>query len=230
MKTDSNFSEFEQPVLFKLGEVSVGHVELFPAVWSAAEALTALEPEARRKGLERIEELHAARFSPLVAYLVTTRITDPDMDIRGQAVRILSAVLVPDQHGSLAPADVRRRILAVMAQMRTRHIYALLELASRSHECEAAVTSLLNACPYAGTHLADILTSKKTPLYIRREAASLIGRVGYLDAIPVLERLVTRLAGRMSGQQSMPFAPAGGNEEVALLPDVQAALNQLRSS
>jgi HEAT repeat protein len=199
-------------------------------VWSAAEALTSLEPEARRKGLDRLEEMHAARFSPLVAYLVTTRLTDPDMDIRGQAVRMLSAVLVPDKHGSLAPADVRRRVLAVMAQMRTRRIYALLELASRSPDCEAAVTSLLNACPYAGTHLADILTSKKTPLFIRREAASLIGRVGYLDAIPVLERLITRLASRLSGQQSMPFAPAGGYEETALLPDVQAALDRLRSS
>ncbi len=230
METDQSFPELEQPGLFKLGEVSVGHIELFPAVWSAAEALTAVEPEARRKGLVRLEEMHAARFSPLVAYLVTTRITDPDMDIRSQAVRMLSSVLVPDKHGSLAPADVRRRVLAVMAQMRTRHIYSLLELASRSSDSETAVTALLNSCPYAGIHLADILSSKKTPLSIRKEAANLIGRVGYLDAIPVLERLITRLASRLNGQQSMPFAPVGGFEETALLPDVQAALDQLRSS
>jgi hypothetical protein len=57
----------------------------------------------------------------------------------------------------------------------------------------------------------------------------LIGRVGYLDALPALERLLARLESRLHGQQAMPFAPKSSLEEAELLPDLQLTLTLLRS-
>jgi hypothetical protein len=56
-----------------------------------------------------------------------------------------------------------------------------------------------------------------------------VGRVGYVDAIQALERIALRLEARLNGQQAMPFLPMMGVDDTALLPDVRAALFQLRS-
>jgi hypothetical protein len=88
---------------------------------------------------------------------------------------------------------------------------------------------LLNACPYAGNQLADILSSRKVPLEIRRYAVRMIGLVGYLDAIPALERQLARLETRLHGQQSLAFAPVDMVEDAALIPDIRRALAFLQS-
>jgi hypothetical protein len=98
-----------------------------------------------------------------------------------------------------------------------------------NQDCEADVAQLLNACPYAGNHLADILADRSKTLNIRKQAAHYIGRVGYLAAVPALERLQTRLESRLSGQQAMPFAPPMGTDEVELLPFVRETLAVLRA-
>ena len=62
-------TDIPQPMLFQLSEAAVQGLEFYPAVWSAAEALTATDPAVRRQGLQEINETEAARFSPLIVYL-----------------------------------------------------------------------------------------------------------------------------------------------------------------
>jgi HEAT repeat protein len=221
--------DFLQPPLFDLGDTSSGIVELFPEVWSALEGLGHPDEKRRQASLAYLAETGAYRLSPLVIYVMATRTTDPDMETRVEVVRLLGSVLSPDSKGNPAPEVVRHQLTTFLSQMRTRQIFALLQVLADAPRLEADVASLLSGCPFAGNHLADVVVSRKTPLEIRKKAVRLIGRVGYLDAIPALERLLSRLESRLHGQQAMPFAPKSSSEEAELLPDLQLTLALLRS-
>lgn len=223
-----------QPALFDLGEPSSGTLELFPAVWGAAESLTYSDANARRAAMDRLDEMGAPRLSPLVAYMIATRLQDSDMAVRLRAIRIIGEVIAGGmsftkenlRHASEA---VRSHLTAHLAQMRTRQIYALLQASEADPGCEAYVTAILKACCFAGAHLGNILADRRVALQIRKQAAHYISRVGYLDVLPVLERLAGRLEGRVNGQQAMPFASPGKDDEIALLPLIHNVLNVLRA-
>jgi hypothetical protein len=221
--------DYLQPPLFDLGDSSSGIVELFPEVWSALEGMGHPDENRRQESLAYLAETGAHRLSPLVVYVLATRTTDPDMDTRIEVVRLLGSVLTVDPKGNPAPEVVRHQLTSYLSQMRTRQIFSLLQILVIDPSLEASVASLLSACPFAGNHLADVVVSRKTPLEIRKKAVRLIGRVGYLDAIPALERLLSRLESRLHGQQAMPFAPKSSTEEAELLPDLQLTLTLLRS-
>ena len=228
MEHNPSILSLDQLSLFSLEEHSIGAVELFPAVWGAAEALTSDNLANRSKGIEILEDLQAARFSPLIAYLLATRLTEPDRTLRAQIVRVLGEVFELDDQGRHAPLNVRRHLKAYLSSMRTRQIFALLEVLEEAAELETQVASLLNFCPHAGNQLLDILVNRDFRLQMRLNAANLIGRVGYIYTRPDLERLLARLEARAHGQQSMPFAPEEPGEEQVLTPALQDALRQLR--
>ena len=229
MEVDSMAPRVVQPALFEIGSTSVGILELFPDVWAACEALSNPDDDIRRSGLERLAEIGAARLSPLVVYLLATRLSDPELDLRARTAQILGDVLAPDAEGNTAPAEVLTALKEHLSQMRTRQVFALLQISAAQPECEPQVARLLNACAYAGVHLTEILASRKAPIEIRKQAARFIGLVGYLDALPSLERIVTRLEGRLKGQQAMPFVPPAGVDELDLLPEAQSALAMLQA-
>lgn len=222
-------ANFVQAPLFQMGDDSTGTLELIPVVWTAAEALTNPEPKVRLSGLERLVSLNAHRLSPLIAYLVADLLVDPDLSIRTKAVRALASVLRPDAKGQTAPESVRKHLIHTLARMRVRNIFALLQVVESDPGLEPQVIDLLSTTPYAGNHLVEILMNRKLALEIRRQAVRTIGQVGYLVALPALERMAVRLVARMSGQQAMPFAPPGDEDETALLPAVQQALALLQA-
>jgi HEAT repeat protein len=229
MDADPLLPQVKQPVLFSWGETSFGALELYPEVWAAAEALTSPDVNVRRLGVERLAKLGAARLSPLVSYLLATRLTEPDIEVRSRIIQTLSEVLEIDAQGDPAPELVRQALSIYLARFRTREIYALLQATIEQPPLEAVVARLLRACPYAGGHLADILSERKFPLPIRRQATRMLGRVGYIDAIPALTRVAARLETRLSGQQVMPFLSTSGSDDTALLPDIREALAALLS-
>jgi hypothetical protein len=229
MDDDPLSIDMRQPTLFGISETSHGILELFPALWGAAEELTSPNIDIRQAALERLAAMNAHRLSPLVAYLVASRILEPDLALRKRVVQLLSEILAPDKDGQPAPESVLRHLSAYLAQMRTRSMVALLQVAALGPGLAALAARLFNACPYGGSQLAEILSDRKAPLEIRRQAAQMIGLVGYLDTLPTLERLETRLSARLSGQQSMPFALSSGPDESELLPVVQSTIKMLRS-
>jgi hypothetical protein len=218
-----------QPALFEFGESSSGVMELFPGVWHLAEMT--INPDARTRWLaaSRLYESGAVRLLPLITYLIATRITDQDLEVRSVVIRSLADLFSPDRQGRMAPESTRQTLKGTLSQMRTRRIYALIQILPQYQELEQAVASLLNACPYAGNQLAEILASRKVSLDIRRYAARLIGLVGYLESIPALERLLARLESRIHGQQVMSFAPLEMMDETDLIPDIRRALAFLSS-
>lgn len=229
MKQNPVLPQLEQPALFEFGSTSIGSLEFFPSIWSAAEAVTFPDASMRKAGLGQLIDMGAVRLSPLIVYLVSTLLTDPDIEIRCQVIEALGSVYKNDDQGYPAPEAVRQVLSGRLSQMRTREIYSVLKAVALDPEIQEQAALLLSACPYAGNHLTDILINRKFPLPIRQQAIHFISSVGYVDAIPGLERLAMRLESHLTGQQTMPFFPPSGLDETALLPEVQAALNMLRS-
>jgi HEAT repeat protein len=229
MELDDLYNNPSQPTLFDFGDSSQGVAELFPAVWHLCEGAISPELSIRRSAVEQIIEVDAARLLPLVAYILATRITETDLDTRTEVIAALGDILLPDKDGLLPSESVRHSLTVYLAEMRTRQIYALLQVLPNRPDLEKVVARLLNACPYAGNQLAEILTSRRVPMDIRRHAVRLVGLVGYLDAIPALERLLARLESRLHGQQSMSFAPVDMVEDAVLIPDIRRALAFLQS-
>jgi hypothetical protein len=161
--------------------------------------------------------------------LFVSRIQEPDPELRGEIIVAIGQALQPDAKGHLAPEEVRGRLSYHLSQMKKADVIFLLQTDMQAGEIKESVFRLLSACPYAGEHLAEILADRAQEFGIRERAARLIGRVGFLDAIPTLERLETRLEARQSGQQRMPFAPPAVKDELELLPAIKEALATLQS-
>jgi len=222
---DINFS---QPMLFDFTETASGALEFFPEIWGATEKLTSPDVLERRDALDRLIVLDAPRLSPLVAYLVATRIFDQDLELRFRAVDVLGKVLSPRETGKLATPAVRSHLKEYCSQMGQRGYILLLEVAEAYPEAESKVASLLNLCSQSGEMLVIIMSGRKMPFEIRRQAIIFIGRVGFLEAIPSLEKFESRLESRANGQKSMPFAPPTASDENSLLPVVQTTLALLK--
>lgn len=219
-----------QPTFFEGFETSTGLLELFPAVWVAAEGITSPEIRVRTTSFKNLIDLGAPRLSPLISYLLATRVIEPDLSLRAQIVKTLGELLIIDERGLQAPDTVRRHLISYLAQMRTRPIFCLLEAALFEPSLEVHITRLLNACPNAGTHLAEIFSDRNTRLPVRQQAVHFVGQVGFLEAIPALERLAARLEARKKGQQSMPFVSSSSTQqESELLPEINQTLWMLRS-
>ena len=218
-----------QPVLFDFADSATGVAELFPEVWSALEELTSPVVDIRIGALDRLIEIDAPRLSPLVAYVLATRLDDPDIEFRFRVVQALGDVLAPQNSTVETPEMVRRHLKSYLSHMRRRNIFALLQVAEQKISSETNVAVLLNTCSYAGNALTNIFLDRKIPLPIRRQAIIYAGRVGFLDAIPALEKLADRLESRINGQSTMPFATPSDLDEKSLLPAVQTALRLLQT-
>lgn len=217
-----------QPQLLVLEE-SIGTVELFPTVWRALEDLTKEDESTRAVALELIAELDAPRISPVVSYFLVTRIIEPNLELRARVVEMLSAVLTVDEQGFPSPEDVRNSLRLYLSTIRTRQIYALLQVSAEYTSLESCVTLLLQASSFGGNHLVDILDERKNALEIRKQAAVMIGKVGYLYTLPAMEKIVGRLEAHLSGQKAMNFVSQSSSSEAELLPLVQEAIISLRS-
>lgn len=229
---DLDFPEIQiaQPFLFDYANVITNAVELFPAVWSAAEDITSPDTNLRRSGLVRLRELNAPRVSPLVAYLIAARLDDPDLSLRRQVMETVGELLIPDEDGFSTPENVRRHLLNRLTQIRTRTLLCLLEVAATYPETESHLFHILKVCPLASGYLCDILADRQVPVPVRTQAVHFIGQVGYTDAITAIERQEARLTSRLMGQQSMSFVgPTATAEEAELLPAIEKALALLKA-
>jgi len=227
MDKDTLQFSLTQPALFDFTQTTRGAVELFPEVWGAMEDMVAPKSSLRLAAIERLGHLRAPRLSGLVAYLMATRLTDPDLTVRVRIIRVLAEVFSPDELGQLAPELVKGVLSSYIANLDPQAVTCLVEASLYDANEIPNIARLLNYCPNAASHLADILTDRKASLELRRRAVELIGKVGYLEALPALERLQVRLAARLRGQQSMPFAPPPTPDEAELLPAVEQALSLL---
>ncbi len=224
----------EAPVQQRLIQVEASTldalVELFPGVWQAAEKIAAPNIQTRNSALDELLQTDALRVSPLIAYLLITRLDDPELDFRRRVITALSSTLQPDLSGKYALDSVRSQIMTALSSLDVSGVTAILAVGIGREEMVAHIATLLNYCPGAGTLLSEIAAHRSNDLSLRRLAIYMIGRVGFVDVRSNLERLHNRIEVKQSSQKGMPFAPAITDDEKKLLPELKRALALLRAS
>jgi hypothetical protein len=215
--------------LFDYGESITNIVEMFPAVWKATECLTSQNSSIRQRGIGELVDLGAQKVSPLVAYMIATCICDPVTDIRRRATYIVADLIGADSNIKQTPTDVRMAVTNYLHNMRDDTVYDLLEVAIADEQAEKSIFHIFNACPHAGRYLGEILSEWKNALVVREKAIYFIGLVGYLEALPVLERILNRLETRQAGQYAMAFAPPSMKSDDILLPTLRIAIEKLNA-
>jgi len=166
-------------------------------------------------GFQRLVEYDAIRQLPLVAYLLTSRLAEADIEFRNQIVKQLGSIVGSIGSGAGPIQSVEDTLVDQLSEMRTRQVFALLQVSIYDMTSQGYVANLLSYCSYAGTHLAEILSNRSAPAEVRKQAAHYIGEIGYLDALPVLERMASRIENR------------GNDEDARMLPALQNAVQLL---
>lgn len=204
-------------------------LELFPGVWMAAEQLGSQDVNQRHQAMDELLRTDAPRVSPLIGYLLSTRLLDPDLRLRMRIVESLANVMRRDSEGKYAVDAVRSHIIAGLSYLGEPGVFALLELAVKDQTLVPHISKLLNFMPRAGDTLKNFASNRDKKIEIRRMAIFFIGRIGYVDAVGELKRLRDRIETRQEGQKRMPFAPpvADDNEE-GLLQEINKTLSSLR--
>ena len=215
--------------LFVYGEPVENIVEMLPVVWSATEALASPDSVIRQHGIDDLLELGAQRVSPLVAFMIATCLSDRDIYIRRRVAYILADLINMESALMQTPENIRKAVTNYLHNMRQETIFGLLEVALIDLLVEKSIYHLLNACPYAGKYLGDILTEWKNPLPVRQKAIHFVGLVGYMETLPVLERLLDRMEARHNGQYAMSFVPASVKSDEDIMPFLRIAIQQLTS-
>lgn len=227
MDIDSTIG-YKQPRTIHLGDSAESDLDEISTIWHSAEALSSPNLEARWVGFKSLLSIRAHLRSPLIAYLFATRLADPNLELRAEVAKAVLQILNTQEPGDHILEAGRIRLAEHVSQMRIREIYALLQIADGDLSSDHDIAKILNYNPYAGGHLAEIVSDWQRPLSIRKKAAALIGMVGYLEAIPVLERIGNRLESRYSGKQ-ISMWQIEENSEASLLPVIERTLSVLQA-
>jgi hypothetical protein len=214
--------------LFVYGEPAAEDMaELLPVVWNATQALISPDGDTRQRGLDAVLELGAQRASPLVAYLITTCLCDPDLHIRRRAIYIVADLTMVEPGGMPAHEEIRKVIISYLQNATEKIVYKLLEVALVDPYSEQSIFQILNLCPLAGKYLGEILADGKNPLPVRHKAIHFVGWVGYIEALPILKRLLDRMETRQSQQYAMSFASQIHQPDDGIMAALRIAINRL---
>lgn len=194
--------------------------------WKAAQDLIHPDVELRRSGLDYLMSLGAASHSPLLAYLLVSRLAEPDLHLRARVVRELSRLLDLPFNGNSAINEVLYFLKTNLSQMHRNQIVSLLRLVAAEADSYPDVRKIIGQCSHAGDHLAEIIADRHSGLEIRQIAARLVGDIGYLNAISTLERVSARLEAKRSSS-ALGYDRLNGDAD--LLPSLQDALLKLKN-
>jgi hypothetical protein len=194
------------------------------AMLRALESFVAPDIPTRRQGLEKLLAIDAHRRSPLAAVVLAQRVEEPDIKIRTSILRAIEQVLKPRKRQRRPATQVRHWLIHTLSQMRTRQVYAILQVLAHDPDERDCVCCILNACSFAGETLKRILSDRKLDISVRIAAAEAIGCVGFLDALPTLKALEHRLSNLMMDPAQEKLLPIHKVEVDLLLPVVKDAV------
>ncbi len=195
-------------------------------IWQAAERLTSPRAAERDAALDYLVGQGAARKSPLIAYLLATRISDPDLEVRSHIVKALGGVIAVDGQGEHAADQVIIQLQGFLAQLSREQLLSLLEVSEQYLTAEESLIEIFKLCSYAGDKLGGIVNDQKQPLSIRQNAIYFCGEVGFLESVSILRGLIQRVEKR-NQNQSRTHVRKRAKDEEQLYPFAIVALDKL---
>lgn len=205
-------------------------------LWEAGQLLISAEPEERALGFKRLLDADPDWRQPLTLYLLVSRIREPDLNLRCEILSILGSIVSAGAGADLWAREARAQLSSAIRRCGRDEVVNVLQALAHSNSALCSAVTLPHAAQLlenvagAFDHLTRIASDRYLPAAVRSAAVEVIGEIGYLDALPLLEGLQSRLEGRRAGQLSMAFAPQDDPDEGLLLPAVKVALEALRDS
>jgi len=197
-------------------------------LWDTAEDLISPDPNMRDSSLDQLKEIDGIHRSPLIAYLLVSRISEPDLEIRFRLIRLLGSLMDFESSGQSFSDQALDFAKDALDQMEKSQLIKILEVAESYLTAERAISNILKLSSYAGVGLSGIVNDRKLPVSVRQQAVFYCGEVGYLSSKPTLQNLVQRV-------DKARTRPGNGNErkksrdEEFLYPFVISALEKLNS-
>ncbi len=197
-------------------------------IWQAAEKLTSPEPVQREQGLEFFHESEFLKQTPLLAYLVGTRITDPDLQVRFHAVQTLGWVLDGERGGGDPEDQVLRHLHELLKGFRKEDYISLMEVSVAYLAAEEDLCRIFHLCSFAGGIFSGIVNDRKVDLPLRQKAIYFSGKAGFLETLETLKRFAERLDAAQGRSTEELQGAAGRQAELeTLYPAVVAAIDRL---
>ncbi len=163
-------------------------------IWIAAENLVSIEPLKRDQALDFLKEEGIFNSSPLAAYLLATRTTDEDLEVRYHSVQILGELLdIEDSPGMCLTDSALKHVHGFFAQIGKDQMIRLLEVGEVYLAAENALLNIFKISSCAGNILSGIVNDRKIPASIRQQAIFFGGRAGFLELILVFQNLIQRI-------------------------------------
>jgi len=195
-------------------------------IWQAAEGLVSPNSIEREKALDYLLDQGVPAKSPLITYLLATRLSDPDLEVRFHIVKALGSVLVGGVEGGELLDPVLKQLQSFLAYLNTEQILDLLEVSEQYLSAEESLIGIFRLASYAGNRLSGIVNDRKNPLGIRQKAIYFCGEAGYLETRTTLKGLVSRIENRNQRPTRSPVRKKAMDEN-QLYPYAVAALEKL---
>jgi len=196
-------------------------------VWSALEQMVSVNLEQRKNGLQKIIELQAIEKYPLVVYVVSTRLIEPEISLRADVVRLIATFKSINYSQKEPSKEVFKTLYDYFDQIRNRQIYSLLQVAIYDTSLIDEVSYLIGLCSYAGEYLIEIVIDRKNPLELRVESLKIIESVGFIDVLPELRRVLSRYE-RKNDSKPLRMKENGlRNDREVLIPLLEKAIESL---
>ena len=124
-------------------ELSIDRLKM---IWRYTQALTSPEISTRKEGFTHLIELDVIHNSPLIVYILASKINEVDITLRAYVINVLANILslktAPESSINLS----QQTLTVSLSQIGTRDIYSLIQLVEvdRSSEENVIVKSLLS--------------------------------------------------------------------------------------
>ncbi len=197
-------------------------------LWETTEGLFSPDPNIRESSLDNLKEIDGFYRSPLIASLLVSRISEPDLEIRFHLIQFLGSLVDFDSSGQHFTNQALVFAKNALDQMGKIQLIRLLEVSDCYLTAERAIRNILKLSSYAGVGLSGIVNDRKLPVSLRQQAVFFCGEIGYLSSRTTLQNFVQRV-------DKSRTRPGGGHErkksrdEEFLYPFVISALEKLKS-
>jgi len=177
-----------------MGDSGITRDPLKTEIWIAAENLVSANPLEREQALEFLKEEGIFKISPLAAYLLATRTTDEDLEVRYHSIQVLGELLDFEDSRGIGLTDLAlKHVHGYFAQIGKDQMIRLLEAGESYLAAENALLNIFKISSYAGDILSVIVNDRKIPNSIRLQAIFFGGEAGFLELVPVFRNLVQRI-------------------------------------
>jgi hypothetical protein len=162
-------------------------------LWEAASNLISSDPDLRDRAIDQLIELDGYQDSPLITYILFTRLAEPDLEIRFHIVRLLGSLLDFESTGPHFTDRALKRVHYELGQLDLIRLVNLLEVSSHYLSSVPDVENILKLYSYAGESLGGIVNDRKYPVDIRQQAIFYCGTLGLMSSKTNLEILIRRV-------------------------------------